>query len=631
MGSWLREQIAAFTRDIALNSLILLLLGLSFFATLVGLLGFVDDRAGGANFASRSTTTALVLTLTLAMYIALRETLRPRRWIYWPAAAALYTLLALWSIGFGYGYWWSALASGPATERTRSEAVEIVRTGAADAIARLDAASSQMAAAVTLSEQRAAQEKETGGSCGRPSRPGDGPRTRARLAIHTSVSDIALRLETQWRPPLSTEIDTVIGLVATADLSDADAFDANLIRARQTADRLEATAKFQSQAIADDLRTLSKRLNDPTGLEQPDGCFDPLLGDRLSAVSTHFDAPFRLSPPALSSSAGQAGVAEAIESLWRRAGGIVGLTHLTPTTPLTGRALAALIAAIAVDVSLFAFTLLQPRRRGLEGLSRQPEPETTRLDALANLAHVAFAGRDLVDTGRLKACFGAEGDARLLLAPKPQPSAAPSETNTALALGDYVMALADAGEVKPARLRTSKAAHAATRRLILAGWSEHAAEAMTTFETAPGLMRVYLEAALSAIKTAPGNDEPQIPQTDLKIDRAQLVQPPTPPRLELALSDSDPQALLEDWMASADDPDRFKAADRALKDAGLTLIRKLGVQADPKHHLIVEWTESASRENQVVEIQRPGLLDRDGRVVSRALVVVSSGIDVKRE
>ena len=101
----------------------LLLLSISGYATWSGMHDFIIGVSSEAvrqlpgTGPSRDTfVIVIVITLTFLMWLALRETFGAQRRISERLITfPLYLFLALWSIGFGYGFWWSLIAGNEAT------------------------------------------------------------------------------------------------------------------------------------------------------------------------------------------------------------------------------------------------------------------------------------------------------------------------------------------------------------------------------------------------------------------------------------------------------------------------------------------------------------------------------------
>ena len=104
---------------IGIASLMLLLI--SGYATWHGMRDFIIGVSGSAGHDSGSglsipndlLVVIVVVALTFLMWLALRETFGAhRRLTERLITIPLYLFLALWSIGFGYGFWWSLLRLG---------------------------------------------------------------------------------------------------------------------------------------------------------------------------------------------------------------------------------------------------------------------------------------------------------------------------------------------------------------------------------------------------------------------------------------------------------------------------------------------------------------------------------------
>ena len=150
----LRERVSSgleyvFGRNALIGFAALLLLLLSGYATWAGMSDFILGVQGGAiasqpgGFVGLSVQTEwliilLVVTLTFLMWLALRETFGVKR--TWGARAItlpLYLFLALWSVGFGYGFWWSLIAGPEATKTGLAGQAEDLRDAAVLVKARL--------------------------------------------------------------------------------------------------------------------------------------------------------------------------------------------------------------------------------------------------------------------------------------------------------------------------------------------------------------------------------------------------------------------------------------------------------------------------------------------------------------
>lgn len=371
----------------ALGLVTLLLLGASFFATWRGMGDFLTSRDLGAGAASQGLVLLIVATLSLAMYVALREMIAPyyvRGW--WSAiwkrvvAGVLYAVLALWSVGFGYGFWWSLVAGQDATETSLQQSVASVRAETSDVRARLAAAASVMAGAQALSDLKAEQEAARGGTCGVSSPAGAGPLARARDETQTQIAVLATRVREDWQGPLSAQLaaleaglESALGNGAVVGEGRKAAFEALGQKTQTAAREIGADATARGRTIAAQLRAKAAQLSAPPEGGRVTYCYDLDLAASLNAAADELDQTFSLEVAPFRFAEGADGVARAIEDLISRAGTLAGVRGAPKQAALVGRDLIALLAAIGVDLALFVFALL----RGSGGRARH-RPERAR-------------------------------------------------------------------------------------------------------------------------------------------------------------------------------------------------------------------------------------------------------------
>ena len=100
----------------------------------------------------------VVATLTFLMWLMLRETFGGwREFRNRVITFILYVFLAIWSIGFGYGFWWSLISGEEATRTGLSGLQEDARDASAVVAARLDAVRTQLDSVVSWSESQMAR------------------------------------------------------------------------------------------------------------------------------------------------------------------------------------------------------------------------------------------------------------------------------------------------------------------------------------------------------------------------------------------------------------------------------------------------------------------------------------------
>lgn len=353
----------------------LLLLAASFFATWRGMDDFISSYEVGSGRGPQALVLLIVATLSLAMYVALREMIAPYNvtglWsAFWKRAVAfiLYAVLALWSVGFGYGFWWSLVAGQSATEATLQRTVTAVRDETSDMRARLAAASSVMSSAEQLSDLKAEQEAARGGTCGVSSPPGDGPLARARSETQAQIAVLATTVRDEWQAPLAARLSSIESNLQSAlegEVANTDrkATFETLARQTQSAAReISADATARGRTIAAQLRSKAEQLSTPPENGRVAYCYDPDLAAGLITAADELAQDYVINVPAFSFAEGADGVARAIESL---AVGVVSAVPGVKVQPvaapsaMAGRDIVALMAAIGIDLALFILALLR--------------------------------------------------------------------------------------------------------------------------------------------------------------------------------------------------------------------------------------------------------------------------------
>jgi len=411
-----QRAFSKFLLDPALKGVVALLLVISFTATWRGLSDFIsvqDGVASGLEF--RLLVFLVVLALTLAMYVALREAMRWRNWkrvIPGLLAVALYGLLALWSVGFGYGFWWSLVAGEATSARELEAAAAQIRDDALGLSARVKAAETVMSDAAGLSEEKADIEALSGGTCGVSSGGGEGPLFRARMETNQTITSLSGSLRTEWSRPLQERLDALSAeLKTTSRLTDPVALQEAFQRFETTARDIAAEAQARGAAYATQLSAKADQLDQPpVGSEVP-YCHDPDLARalRLTAQSLTFTETVR--SVNWRYSGGQEGVARSIETLWAS---VFSLN----LPPLDGRSLIALIASAAVDLALVVFAIFQSVAAAERIRTPARERRDADMDELRRQRDAAFQARDAEKaraheaSGQLKAAQDARDEAR---------------------------------------------------------------------------------------------------------------------------------------------------------------------------------------------------------------------------
>jgi hypothetical protein len=396
-GSW--RNVAWFFRAtdyiLGRNTLIgvasLTLLAIAGFATWHGMRDFIvgvsttpgqgQQLPGGLSVSNDVLVIVVVSALTFLMWLMLRETFGAagphRRWPQRLITFPLYLFLAIWSIGFGYGFWWSLISGEEATRTGLAGLQEDARDASAVIAARLDAVKGQLDSVVSWSESQMAREETSGGSCGVPSGAGKGPLYNARRAVRDSVITLRDGMTRSWLDPVTGEVGllrkTASDLAGTTVEERQKAFEAKASEIRGRARNIAARSNQLGRSTAAEMRAIAA-----TVAVAPNragfSCYDPTLAERLTQAATQAEQPAELKLREAVFSEGPAGVANAVKNLWRNIGtytsGLLSLVFTGQSTigrtdtgePITGRDLIALLATIGVDLGLLALAILNPPR-----------------------------------------------------------------------------------------------------------------------------------------------------------------------------------------------------------------------------------------------------------------------------
>jgi hypothetical protein len=384
---WARVADYLFGRNALIGLASLMLLLISGYATWHGMRDFIvgvssSSAAGrrpsdGLSVPNDVLVIAVVIALTFLMWLALRETFGAQRRIGERLITfPLYLFLAVWSIGFGYGFWWSLIAGEETTRTSLQNLQEDARDAAAAVAARLDAVRGQLDNVVIWSDSQMTREEGTGGSCGTPSGAGRGPLYNARRSVRDSVSSLRDSMTTTWLMPIQTEVErlrqSVSGLDGATIEERQQRFEAKASEIRGTARSIAARSNELGRATAAQMRALSNLVSaqpNQTGFY----CYDPTLAQRLRQAGDQADQPVDLNLREARFTEGPAGVANAIKNLWTNigtytsslasyvvsGGGETG-KRTASGEPVTGRDMIALLATIGVDLGLLALVALNP-------------------------------------------------------------------------------------------------------------------------------------------------------------------------------------------------------------------------------------------------------------------------------
>lgn len=415
-----------FGRNLLIGLASLMLLIISGYATWAGMQDFIvgasaaakgREGPGGFSVSHTHLVIAVTVALTFLMWIALRESIGKDRTITERLITfPLYIFLVLWSVGFGYGFWWSLIAGEEATRTGLSALQEDARDAGSAVAARLDAVKAQIDSVAQWSDSQMSLEETRGGSCGIPSGAGRGPLYNARRQVRDAVGSIRDGVTKSWIGPVQAELELLrknaAGLEGDNPEDRQKRFEAMASEIRGSARNIASRSNELGRATAQSMRGLADQVAiapNTAGFT----CHDPQLASRLRQAADQSAEPAKLQLRNAVFSEGPAGVANAVKNLWTNmgayfsslarwvvSGGTAKFEHTTSGEPITGRDMIALLATIGIDLGLFVLALLDrpaafQRRDGLEDNAAAvhlPSPQVVRQLAAAFQTAIARAG-----------------------------------------------------------------------------------------------------------------------------------------------------------------------------------------------------------------------------------------------
>jgi hypothetical protein len=369
--------------------------------------GSSQELPGGMSFSNDFLVIIVVFALTFLMWLMLRESFaQGRRWSERLVTFPLYVFLAIWSIGFGYGFWWSLIAGEEAT-RTGLAGLQQDAGDAASAVAaRLDAVKVGLDGVVTWSATQMAREESSGGSCGTSSGAGRGPLYAARVGVRDQITSLRDGVQNSWIAPVQADVASLQQSVAQLQGSTVAerqaSFNAMATNIRSRARDIAARSNELGKSTATEMRAIAAAVSVAPG-QSGFSCYDPTLAQRLTQAAVQADQPAVLSLREASFNEGPAGVANAIKRLWENIGAylssLIGWIAGAPPEgatktgePITGRDMIALLATIGIDLGLLALAILNPPPPE----SKRPSSQVVRqIRAAVNTAIQRTKGADM--------------------------------------------------------------------------------------------------------------------------------------------------------------------------------------------------------------------------------------------
>jgi hypothetical protein len=389
---WGRVADYLFGRNALIGVASFMLLIISGYATWHGMRDFIigvsstptsqgQNLPGGMSISNDALVIAVVVALTFLMWLMLRETFGAKRHLRERLVTfPLYVFLAIWSIGFGYGFWWSLISGEEATRTGLAGLQEDARDASAVVAARLDAVRGQLDSVVSWSDGQMAREETSGGSCGTASGAGRGPLYNARRSVRDSINTLREGMTRSWFEPLQADVEQLKQSAAALGGSTVEerqrAFEARASDIRGRARNIAARSNQLGKSTAAEMRAIAGAVAIAPGASGF-SCYDPTLAERLRQAAAQAEQPAELKLREAVFNEGPAGVANAVKNLWRNigayssslaaylfSGGKQTVGHTDSGEPITGRDLIALLATIGIDLGLLALAIVNPPKEG---------------------------------------------------------------------------------------------------------------------------------------------------------------------------------------------------------------------------------------------------------------------------
>jgi hypothetical protein len=334
---------------------------------------------GGLSISNDALVIAVVVALTFLMWLMLRETFGAKRHLRERLVTLpLYVFLAIWSIGFGYGFWWSLISGEEATRTGLAGLQEDARDASAIVAARLDAVRGQLDSVVSWSDGQMQREETSGGSCGTPSGAGRGPLYNARRGVRDQVNTLREGMTRSWFEPMQADVEQLRQSAAALGGGTVEerqrAFEAKASDIRGRARNIAARSNQLGRSTAAEMRAIASAVAVAPGASGF-SCYDPTLAERLRQAAAQAEQPAELKLREAVFNEGPAGVANAVKNLWRNIGAYSGslaayvlsggkqaFGRTDSGEPITGRDLIALLATIGIDLGLLALAIVNPPR-----------------------------------------------------------------------------------------------------------------------------------------------------------------------------------------------------------------------------------------------------------------------------
>jgi hypothetical protein len=407
------------------------LLGFFLLSVIATGLGFADLRAantdaGTLSAAELAITCATTLFVVSAMIVALHQVVAGQgQWWVRGLSFVFYLLFAIWSVGFGYGFFWKELAGQEFTERQFERVIGDLSGSIARTSAALETSERATAEAAQLAADRARIEAAEGRTCANKpaSVPGEGPLMRSRFAFADRARNLGEEVRAAWIAPVAGQRvrleRQVEALVKRVPPSASDPAERALLEKLATASRLPSAARralftgvheearafaiaanglraLHAAPFADRLSQLAAEVGpdpqrpgapDPARAADPGYCWDVVLNEKLLAASAQLRSVEDVVTPEFEFLEGPKATRAAFF-------GLIGWLADAVAVDVRGdegfvfddKAFLALFASLAVDLGIVFLTVVRDaparRRRPERAAAGQGQPTPPKLSTI---------------------------------------------------------------------------------------------------------------------------------------------------------------------------------------------------------------------------------------------------------
>ena len=333
---WGRVADYLFGRNALIGVASFMLLFISGYATWHGMRDFIigvsstptsqgQTLPGGMSISNDALVIAVVVALTFLMWLMLRETFGAKRHLRERLVTfPLYVFLAVWSIGFGYGFWWSLISGEEATRtgprRPAGGRARRQRRGRRAARCGARAARQRGELVRRPDDARGDQRRQLRHALGRRPRPAlQCTPQRARFHQYPARGHDAVLVRRPCRPTSSSSSRARPRSAVSPSRSGRRRFEARASDIRGRARNIAARSNQLGQSTAAEMRAIANAVAVAPGAAGF-SCYDPTLAERLRQAAAQAEQPAELQLREAVFNEGPAGVANAVKNLWRNIG-----------------------------------------------------------------------------------------------------------------------------------------------------------------------------------------------------------------------------------------------------------------------------------------------------------------------